>query len=85
MIFGAPKLERTREDIVMAMLPYIDAHIAEGGKLGQVTRHMLGVFAGKPGARHWKRHLSENAHKSDVGSHTVVDAIEMMHAARPAA
>jgi tRNA-dihydrouridine synthase A len=85
MIFGAPKLERTREDIVMAMLPYIDAHIAEGGKLGQVTRHMLGIFAGKPGARHWKRHLSENAHKSDAGSHTVVDAIEMMHAARPAA
>ncbi len=84
LIFGAPKQDRTREDIVMAMLPYIDAHIEQGGKLGQVTRHMLGIFAGQPGARYWKRHLSENAHKVDAGSHTVVDAIEMMHAARPA-
>ena len=82
LIYGAPKVERTREDIVMEMLPYIDAHIAEGGKLGQVTRHMLGIFAGQPGARYWKRHLSENAHKHSSGSHTVVDAIEMMHAAR---
>ncbi|WP_375267503.1 tRNA-dihydrouridine synthase, partial [Planktotalea sp.] len=83
VIYGAPKRERAREDIVTAMLPYIDAHIAKGGKLGQVTRHMLGLFAGKPGARYWKRHLSENAHKLDAGAHTVVDAIEMMHAARP--
>ena len=85
LIFGEAAQTKTREDIVMAMLPYIDAHIESGGKLGQVTRHMLGIFAGKPGARHWKRHLSENAHRSDAGSHTVVDAIEMMHAARPAA
>ena len=83
VIYGAPKRERAREDIVTAMLPYIDAHIAKGGKLGQVTRHMLGLFAGKPGARYWKRHLSENAHKPDAGAHTVVDAIEKMHAARP--
>lgn len=85
VIFGETAQTKTREDIVMKMLPYIDAHIESGGKLGQVTRHMLGIFAGKPGARYWKRHLSENAHRPDAGSHTVVDAIEMMHAARPAA
>jgi tRNA-dihydrouridine synthase A len=83
LIFGDAPLERTREDVVLQMLPYIDAHIEEGGKLGQVTRHMLGVFAAQPGARHWKRHLSENAHIPDAGSHTVVDAIEKMHATRP--
>ena len=83
VIFGDPKKPRSREDIVYQMLPYIDAHMAEGGKLGQVTRHMLGLFAGQPGARYWKRHLSENAYKPDAGSHTVKDAIEKMHAARP--
>ena len=83
-IFGDAPHGKTREDIVLQMLPYIDAHMADGGKLGQVTRHMLGIFAGKPGARHWKRHLSENAHKPDAGSHTVVTAIELMQAARHA-
>nr|WP_085311411.1 tRNA dihydrouridine(20/20a) synthase DusA [Planktotalea arctica] len=83
VIFGEAALDRTREDVVRAMLPYIEQHIDGGGKLGQVTRHMLGLFAGQPGARHWKRHLSENAHKSDAGAHTVLDAIDKMHAARP--
>lgn len=85
LVFGDASQERTREDVALQMLPYIDAHIENGGKLGQVTRHMLGLFAGQPGARHWKRHLSEHAHKPQSGSQTVVDAIEKMHAARPAA
>lgn len=85
LVFGDAPQERTREDVALQMLPYIDAHIENGGKLGQVTRHMLGLFAGQPGARHWKRHLSEHAHKPQSGSQTVVDAIEKMHAARPAA
>lgn len=85
VIYGLAQTQRSREDIALAMLPYIDAHIAQGGKLGQVTRHMLGLFAGQPGARHWKRYLSENAHKPEAGSQTVIDAIEKMHAARPAA
>jgi tRNA-dihydrouridine synthase A len=42
-----------------AMLPYIEAHLARGGKLHDVTRHMLGLFAGQPGARAWRRVLSE--------------------------
>lgn len=85
-IFGSSEPARSREDVVHDMLPYIDAHLAtEGAKLGQITRHMLGLFAGQPGARHWKRHLSEEAHKSDASSQTVLDAMERMYAARPAA
>ena len=83
VIFGEAPLARTREDIALHMLPYIDAHMESGGKLGQVTRHMLGLFAGQPGARHWKRHLSDNAHKAGSGSHTVLDALDKMRAARP--
>ena len=54
-------------EIVDQMLPYIDAHLTAGGKLHQITKHMLGLFAGRPGARAWRRHLSENAHRSDAG------------------
>ena len=62
-------------DIVHRMLPYIDAHIAAGGRLGQVTRHMLGLFQGRPGARMWRRHLSEHAHKDGAGTDVVLDAL----------
>jgi tRNA-dihydrouridine synthase A len=47
--------------IADAMRPYIAAHLAQGGRLNQITRHMLGLFHGRPGARHWRRILSEGA------------------------
>ena len=48
--------------VAQQMLPYIEAHLSSGGKLNQVTRHMLGLFAGQPGARAWRRILSERGH-----------------------
>jgi tRNA-dihydrouridine synthase A len=47
--------------VAEAMRPYIAAHIAAGGRPHAVTRHMLGLFAGRPGARGWRRMLSEGA------------------------
>lgn len=61
--------------VVAQMLPYIEAHLSGGGKLHQVTRHMLGLFAGRPGARGWRRYLSENATKSGAGIETVEAAL----------
>ena len=49
--------------VVRSMYPYIEAELSQGTYLGHVTRHMLGLFQGIPGARQWRRHLSENAHK----------------------
>jgi tRNA-dihydrouridine synthase A len=63
-------------EIVHEMLPYIDAHMSSGGRLHQVTRHMLGLFSGRPGARAWRRTLSEGAHKSDVGPELLLQALE---------
>ncbi|SPF80910.1 tRNA-dihydrouridine(20/20a) synthase [Pseudoprimorskyibacter insulae] len=62
--------------IARAMQPYIEAHLSGGGKLAQVTRHMLGLFAGQAGARHWRRVLSENAHKPDAGPDLIDTALE---------
>ncbi len=58
---------RTRAQVVEAMLPYIEAHLAAGGQLHQVSRHMLGLFHGQPGARTWRRILSEGAHQGGAG------------------
>jgi tRNA-dihydrouridine synthase A len=58
-----------------AMLPYIAAHVAAGGRLHQVTRHMLGLFYARPGARAWKRVLSEGAPRPGTGVDLVEDAL----------
>ena len=54
------------KEVVRQMVPYIEKHIEEGGKLNQITRHMLGLFAGQWGARVWRRLLSEGGHLSGV-------------------
>lgn len=71
-------------DAVQAMLPYIEAHLAQGGRLHQVTRHMLGLFAGRPGARHWRRCLSEGATRAGAGPELVEEALAQLVAARAA-
>jgi tRNA-dihydrouridine synthase A len=73
-IFGSDR-ETTVETAVLAMLPYIESHLASGGKLNQITRHMLGVFAGRPGARAWRRSLSEGAAKPGAGPELVEAAL----------
>ncbi len=53
-------------DVAVAMRPMVVEHIAQGGRLHQFTRHMLGLFHGLPGARAWKRTLSEGASKGGI-------------------
>jgi tRNA-dihydrouridine synthase A len=53
--------------VVEAMKPYIAAHLAAGGRLHQISRHMLGLFHGRPGARGWRRVLSEGASRPGAG------------------
>ncbi len=68
----------TAEAAVHEMLDYIEAHVTAGGKLSQITRHMLGLFTGRPGARIWRRTLSEGAHKRGAGPELVLDAMAQM-------
>ncbi|MDU9007052.1 tRNA dihydrouridine(20/20a) synthase DusA [Sedimentitalea todarodis] len=68
----------TRSDpaeIVHRMIPYIETHLIRGGKLHQISRHMLGLFAGRPGARAWRRMLSEGAHRPGAGPELVLAAL----------
>jgi tRNA-dihydrouridine synthase A len=74
-VFGQTGPDRSGEDAVKAMLPYIENHLISGGKLHQVTRHMLGLFAGQPGARAWRRVLSEGATKPGAGTALVEEAL----------
>ncbi len=71
----------SREEAVAAMEPHIAAHLAEGGRLSDVTRHMLGLFAGRPGARAWRRHLSEEARRPGAGLDVLREALALVNAA----
>ncbi|MFK7877999.1 MAG: tRNA dihydrouridine(20/20a) synthase DusA [Paracoccaceae bacterium] len=62
-------------EVVQKMLPYIENHLSGGGRLHQVSRHMLGVFAGQPGARMWRRTLSEGASQKNAGPELVLAAL----------
>ena len=72
---GEPAPAPEREAVVEAMLPYIAAELSAGTRLSAITRHMLGLFQGRPGARAWRRHLSENAHRPGAGVDVVTDAL----------
>lgn len=63
------------EDAVRSMLPYIERHLSRGGRLNQITRHMLGLFAGRSGARQWRRTLSERAHADGAGPEVLEAAL----------
>lgn len=62
-------------EVVRAMYPYVGAHLAAGGRLHQITRHMLGLFHGRPGARAWRRILSEGSSAPDAGLPLVETAL----------
>jgi len=80
-IFDDPHPVPTREAIVNSMIPYIERELKHGTSLKHITRHMLGLFQGMPGARHWRRHLSENAPRPDAGAGVVIGALERLAAA----
>ncbi|WP_171207176.1 MULTISPECIES: tRNA dihydrouridine(20/20a) synthase DusA [unclassified Ruegeria] len=73
-IFGAGEVADPVA-VVHKMVPYVERHLASGGRLHQITRHMLGLFAGRPGARGWRRALSEGAVQDKAGPEVMLDAL----------
>ena len=66
-IFGVEQAVVTPHQILRQYLPYVRARLDEGVPLQAMSRHVLGLFQGRPGARGWRRHISENAHKKGAG------------------
>jgi len=65
-----------RRDVVERMLPYIERELKQGERLGRITRHMVGLFAGMPGARAWRRYISENAYADGAGTEVLLEALD---------
>ncbi len=74
--YGADDPAPTRRQVVEALVPYLEHWQRRGLAVGHVTRHVLQLFAEQPGARAWRRHLSENAPRAGVGPEILSDALE---------
>ncbi len=74
-----------RAGIVLRLLPYVERELAEGTPLRAMARHILGLFNGLPGARAWRRHLSEAAHPAGAGPEVLLEALARIRAAPPRA
>ncbi len=78
-IFGEYVTPRSRQEIVQAMLPYIDYWIGKGTKLNSISRHMLQLFAEQPGTKVWKRYITENACLPGADSLVVSAALDKVY------
>jgi len=65
----------SRLKVIESLYPYLEDQLAKGVPLGAMTRHMLGLFNGLPGARAWRRYLSENAFKKGAGLEVLAHAL----------
>ena len=74
-IFGLDTPIKKRSQVVEEMYPYIERELSNGASLGHISRHMLGLFQSMPGARQWRRYISENAHKKGAGIEVVQTAL----------
>ena len=74
-IFGLDTPIKKRSQVVEEMYPYIERELLNGASLGHISRHMLGLFQSMPGARQWRRYISENAHKKGAGIEVMQTAL----------
>ena len=80
--FGSDQSCPSREDVLEHLLDYAGEHVRNGGRLNNITRHILGLYHGQPGARAFRRYLSENAVGPDAGIEVLRRVIAAMRARR---
>ena len=78
VIYQHDKAQLSREEIIESMVPYINSHVAEGGRAWHVLRHMLGLCNGLAGARKFRQHLSQCASKQGADATVLLDAFKLV-------
>lgn len=75
LIFGADAPTISRQQVVANMMDYIEQVRPQGTWVANVSRHMMGLFQGLPGARAWRRHLSEQGRGADKTAKVLAEAM----------
>lgn len=74
--YGERAAPLSRHEVLEAFLPYVERELAQGTHLHAMTRHILGLFQGQPGARAFRRHISENAPRAGAGVEVIREAMQ---------
>lgn len=72
--FAAEPVRHSRQQVITDLVAYTDRQMAAGVPLKSITRHLMGLFNGLPGARAWRRHLSVHAHQAGAGPEVILAA-----------
>jgi len=78
LVFGAAAPLHAPKEAAQAFIPYIERELARGARLSAITRHMLGLFRGVPGARAFRRHLATHAVKPGAGADVLTAALALV-------
>ena len=76
-LFGATAAMPSRREVLEALVPYAERHLRGGGRLNNVTRHILGLYHGRPRARAFRRYLSERTPRDGTGIQVLREAIRI--------
>lgn len=74
-VFSDPRPAPTRAEVLDALMPYAERHVAAGGRLNNIVRHVLGLYHGRPRGRGFRRLLSENAVRPGAGVEVLREAL----------
>ena len=77
-IYGVTDSVTRLEGVLAGLLQYVQHQLDQGAQLGWISRHLLGLFQGQPGARRFRRHLSENACRPGAGIEVLQDALALV-------
>ncbi len=78
VLYGIEKQADCRDDVIDGLIPYVQNQLARGAHLNHMTRHILGLYQGVPGARKFRRHLSQNAYRRDAGIEVLLEAWKLV-------
>jgi tRNA-dihydrouridine synthase A len=83
-VFGAAGADDapSRRQVLEQLVPYAERHVRSGGRVNNIVRHILGLYHGRPRARAFRRHLSEQAPREGAGIGVLREAIEIAEGER---
>jgi tRNA-dihydrouridine synthase A len=76
--FGSAAPQISRAEAIMRLIPYVDRHLASGGALNHISKHILGLYHNQPRGRLFRRHLSESVTKKGAGSEVLLAALALV-------
>jgi len=72
----------SREVVLEQFSDFVEQELSRGIRLGQMTRHILGLYQGVPGAKRFRRYISEHAHQPRAGTDVLLQALKALNEVR---